>query len=241
MTGRTIITNALQEIGVLAQGETATADDANAALTILQRLVDSLGVERQAIFQILRTVKNLTSGTRDYTIGSGGDIAIVRPAYIDHASVILDSTATYPLEFPIDVYSDQQWNNLSLKTFQGAVLDGIYFDRAMSSTGRGTISTYPTINTANAQLVLYTPKAIIGFVDLTTDYVFPPGYADAFHYELSYRLQRPFGKPLDPNIKREKGEAWARVKRANLSLGELVLDPMFAGPCDGYYNIFTDG
>jgi hypothetical protein len=239
MTARQIVNNALQEIGVLAQGETANADDAAAALTILQRLVDSLGAERQAIFQILRTVKALTSGTRDYTIGTGGDINIVRPAYIDAAAVILDSTATIPIELAIEVFSDAQWEGIRLKTFAAGVVSGIYYDRA-DAAGLATISTFPTINIANVQLVIYTPKALVGFVDLTTDYVFPPGYADAFHYELAYRLQRPFGKPADPQIEKEKGDAWARVKRANLSLSELALDPMFAGQSQSWYDIQTD-
>lgn len=240
MTGRNIIKNALIEIGVIGAAETPSPEDQSLALSVLQRAVDAKGAERLAIFKLLRTTKTLVSGTRDYTIGSGGDINIVRPAWIDHATAVLDTTLDEPIESPIAVYTDQQWAGLRVKTLDASTIAGIYYDHAMNSASRGVISTYPTVNVGTVRLVLYTPEAVTGFVDVNTAYVYPPGYEDAYHYELAYRLQRPFGKPLDRDLRELRDDAWARVKRANFRLSEMGLDPMFAG-FGGFYSIETDG
>ncbi len=241
MKARDLIARALQEIGALAQGETASAADENAALAVLQRLVNTWGAERLSIYQLLRTTVALTSGTRDYTIGTGGTINIVRPVWIERAGLILDSTATDPIEIPIEVLTEQKWAEIALKTLDTGVVRAIYFDRGFSptSTLRGTISTYPTINTSNVQVVLYTPAAVVGFVNATIDYVFPPGYEDAFHYDLAFRLQRPFARPADPMLTVQRNEALARIKSANRMPVELRCDAALTGR--GGYDIDTGG
>ena len=240
MKARDLIARALQEIGALAQGETTSAADEQAALAVLQRLVNSWGADRLSMYQLLRTVKTLTSGTRDYTIGSGGAIDIVRPEWIDRASLILDSTATDPIELPIEVWTEQRWVAVALKTLDAGTVQGIYYDRGFSPTAgtiRGTISTYPTVNVSNVQLVLYSPAAIVGFVNPMIEYLFPPGYEDAFHYDLSFRLQRPWAKPADPLLAAQRGEALARIHAANRMPVELTCDRALVG--SGGYNINT--
>ena len=228
-TGRELITRALMEIGYTASGDVPSAAEQADAHVIAKRMVNSLGADRLAIYDLLRTATTLTSGTRDYTIGPGGAINIARPLWLEEAGCILDATATDPIEIGIDVYTDQRWAALRLKTFDGSPLSGVYFDRNFDSNGRATLSTYPTINTGNVQLVTYTPRPATGFDALATTYLFPPGYDDAWHYELSYRLQRPFGRPLDPDLNAQRIEAWARVKRSNFRPAELRCEAMPGG------------
>lgn len=241
MKASEFIANALFEIGVVGAGQTPAPEIQAAGLTVLQRLVDAKGAERLTIFEVLRTVRALSSGTRDYTIGTGGSINIVRPTWIDHAAVILDSTLTDPQERPIAVFTDQQWQHIALKTLDAATIDGIFYDHGLTSylSQVGTISTYPTINVANVQLVLYTPKAVAAFVDLDTQYAVPPGYQDAYHYELSYRLQRPLGRPLDADLKAERDVAWGRVKRANIQIPEMTHDAAVLFGAQRVSNIYT--
>lgn len=229
MKASQFIANALGEIGVVGLGQTPSGEAKTLALTILQRLVNSKGAERLALYELLRTVKALTLGTRDYTIGTGGSINIVRPLWIDRATFIQDSTATDPYEIPIGVYSEQDWQSVRQKTLDAAILYGVYFDHGLTSVASpvGTISTYPTISIANTQVVLYTPKAVVAFVDAdVTDYAFPPGYEEAYHFELSYQLQRPFGKPADAELKTQRDDAWTRVYRTNVR-------PRIVGPDAG--------
>lgn len=238
MTGQVFVTNALAEIGFLGAGQTASSEDSAFALATFQRMLNGWGAERLTILALLRTTKTLVSGTRDYTIGSGGTINIVRPLWIDHATIILDNTATDPLELPVRIYTDAEWANLGLKTYDAASIEGIYYDHAFStSTSRGTISTYPTINISIAQLVLYTPQATVGYSTLAEDLTFAPGYEEALHYNLALRLCRPYGRPIDPDLKEMADVTLSRIKTANVRLDDRqVATPWTVAP----YNILTD-
>lgn len=235
-TGRQLISRALIEVGVLAAGEVPTSAEEADAHIIAKRMVNSLGTEKLAIHRILRTALTLTSGTRDYSIGPGGALNIARPLWIDHAGCILDTAATDPLEVDIDVLTEQRWSQVRLKTFDGAPLSAIYYDRRFDSSNRGLISTYPTINNSTHQLVLYTPEAVTGFDSLTTQYVHPPGYEEAFHFELAYQLCGPFSvpEPTRQRVKEMRTEAWARVKRSNFNPSELRLDRAVSGQGGGW-------
>src|SRR3990167_8320961 len=229
-TGTELITRALIECGVLASGEVPSASEIQDAHVVAKRIVNSAGAERLAIHELLRTATTLTSGTLDYPLGPGGDINIARPDWIEMAGYILDSTATDPLEVPIEVFTDQRWASLRLKTLDSSPILGVYFDRTFDSNGRATLSTYPTVNTANVQLVIYTPKAQTGFDALNTTYTFPPGYDEAWHYELCYHLIGPFVVPevIERRIIARRIEAWKRVKTSNLMPAELFCDPAVA-------------
>lgn len=230
-TGTELITRALVEIGALASGEVPSSAEQADAHIVAKRMVNSMGAERLTIFDLLRTATTLTSGTRDYTVGPGGAINIARPLWVEMAGCILDSTATDPLEVPIEVFTDQRWASIVLKTFDGSPLSGVYFDRKFDANGRATLSTYPTINKSNVQLVIYTPRPVTGFDALATQYVFPPGYDEAWHFELSYQLCGPFGVPKETRdrVKEMRQDAWARVKRPNVRPGELICEPASRG------------
>lgn len=237
MTGTQHVERALQEIGFLGAGQAASAEDASFALTVSQRMFNAWAAERLTIVSILRTTKTLTSGTRDYTIGSGGSINIVRPLWIDHAAIILDNTATTVQELPIRLYTDDEWALVGQKTLASATLEGIYFDRAFNSSGLGTISTYPTINIAIASLALYTPKATVGYTALTDDVTFAPGYEEAVHYQLARRLCRPYGRPLTPDLIEDADESLRRIKFANVELSPV---PVATPWTTGLYDINSD-
>lgn len=225
--GRELIQRALEEIGYAAPGEAVTAAEEAGAHIIAKRMMDALGAERLAIFQILRTALTLTSGTRDYSIGPGGAFNIARPLWIDAAGFILDTTATDPIETEIEVYTEQAWSLIRQKTFDSGLLDGVYYDRRFDSTNRGLLSTYPTINSSTTQLVIYTPTPTTGFDSLSTQYVFPPGYDELFLYELADRCLLPFGAPSEiaAAVREKRREARDRVFKTNVRVAELRVPP----------------
>jgi hypothetical protein len=237
MTGSELASRVLGEIGVLGAGQTPSAEDATVVLQAAGRLFGVWATERLTVINQLRTTKALTSGTRDYTIGTSGDINIARPIGIDHATVILDNTATDPLELPIRVFTEDQWAGIGQKTLDSASIEGIFYDAAFSSAARGTISTFPTINISTATLVLYTPKATVGWTALTDDLVFPPGYEEAIHYGVSVRCCRPFGRQVTRDLQTQAETAESAIKTVNVRMSDLaVVTPWTTG----VYDINTD-
>ena len=241
MTANELIERALHTIGVLATGETATASETNDALVSLNNMIDTWATERLTIYTVARTVFDLTSGTQDYTIGTGGTFNIVRPIWIVEASIITDSTAAaaQKIELPIaQAMTPTEWQEVTLKGLQSTYPLGIYYDRNWTA-GLATISVWPIPNVANVQLVLYTPIALTQFADLTTAYTFPPGYEEAMRYQLCLRLAPEFGAMVPPDVRLLASDTFANIKRVNMTPDTLGIDAALTAE-GGRYDWRTD-
>mgnify|MGYP001585767261 CR=1 FL=1 len=231
-TTRDVIARAARAAGILASGETLGAAEEQDCLAILQRFRNSLGVQRGTIYEDRRVTQGLTSGTRDYTIGTGGTINVVRPTWIPHAGIVLDDTVTDPIESEIAVLTTQQWALVAMKTLD-ALPSAIFYDHAFSTSQLGTISCYPTPNDSDQQLVLYLPMAVTGFEGLTTNYLFPPGYEDMYHYNLAERIAVEFHQTIPDDIHRLAALTLTDIKSANHRPVELRLDGSLPGVSGG--------
>lgn len=226
------IERALILIGVLQPGETADAENAEDAFATLQEWIDGLGIQRLAIYQLLRTVKTLASSTASYTIGTGGNINIVRPEWIEHARLILDTGAATPTEVGLRVLTDDEWAALAQKTLASSLATSVYYDHAWAA-GLGRIYVYPIPNVGTTQLVLYTPLALTTFADLSTGYTFPPGYPRAIRTNLAMELCADFGKTPPDALRQQASESLALIKRKNTRLSVVTLDPSLPGSARG--------
>lgn len=231
---------ALKRIGVIAQGESVSANDATDSLKRLNEWIDGLGTHRLTMHYVARTTKVLAAGTASYTIGSGGSINLVRPVFIDHVGLIIDNTADPVTEIPITLFSDQQWQAIAQKDFDSTLSQGIYYDHNFNASSFGLVYPWPIPTVGTTSLVLYTPGAGVSeFADLTTEYVFPQGWRRALGKNLIVELADEFGKPISGTMQADAADALADVKRVNLRMPEMGLDPMFSGT-GAYYDIETD-
>jgi hypothetical protein len=241
VTANDLITRALRTIGVLASGETATGNEINDSLTVLNNMIDSWATERLTIYTVARSVFDLSSGTQDYTIGTGGTFNIVRPIWIVEASIITDSTAAaaQKIELPIaQAMTTKEWQEVTLKGLESTYPLGIYYDHNWTA-GLATISVWPIPNVANVQLVLYTPTALTAFADLATAYTFPPGYEEAMRYQLALRLAPEYGAVVSPDVRMLASDTFANIKRANLTEDTLGIDAALLAK-GGRYDWRTD-
>ena len=207
------ITGALQDLGVLGAGQAASAADAADAFTLLNQIADAMGIERLLLYQILRTVVPLTASTASYTIGSGGTINIVRPTWIDHATVIPDDTASAPAEIPIDLLSESEYAAWSPKAQTGQPR-AVYYNYAWTA-GLGTITPLPVPSDSDQAMVLYTPAApVTTFAALATSYTFPPGFARAIRKTLALEIAPMFHATPSSLLLKQQSEAVTVLKRA---------------------------
>lgn len=229
---------ALQLLNVIQPGEDPSSEDGQLGFDVLNRWVDWLGTQRLSIYFLTRTTKTLASGTASYTIGTGGDIAIVRPVWIDQgqAKLIQDTGATYPLEVDLTVLTDDEYAAWPEKTYQSGYARAIWYDHNWAA-GLGKIYPLPIPNVGTTQLVLYTPTAVIEFAAQSTDYTFPPGYERAIVFNLSMELAIYFpAAVLPPNLEKHAAESLADLKRVNTRLTHVVIDALPArrrGPLTG--------
>src|SRR6185437_16676483 len=121
MNANDLISSALRLIGVASPGEIPELDALNDGLMVLDQMIDSWNADRLAIFTTTSTDFPFVLNKQVYTLGSGGDFDIPRPAQIDAMSVILLSDPSNPIEVPISMYTVAQWqDNIPVKSVDGS-------------------------------------------------------------------------------------------------------------------------
>jgi hypothetical protein len=230
---RDVVTDALREIGVLAAGEVATADDALGGLEALNRLTDQWAAERLNIYTITRTAFAVAANTRDYNVGLGATVNVARPIYIDR--VAYSSSAVSPaMELPLVPLGSAQWAALAQKTLTGEYPTHYHWEPTYPA---GTLSLWPVPTSALLTAYLYAPQQVAEFASLDTAIALPPGYRRMIVKNLALELAPSYEKTPGPDLRQQAANATGVVKRANRP--ELLLEFEYGGSGCGAFDIRT--
>lgn len=217
---RDIVTDALRELGVLAAGETATADDAISGLAALNRLVDQWAAERLMIYTVTRTTFTIAASTQNYTVGTGYTVNVARPVYVDHVSY-RDTSATTPTEIPLTELTEDAWALVPQKTLTSALPSCFYYNPTYPSA---TLSLWPVPTSSTLQGVVYHPQQVAEFASLNTVISLPPGYRRMLVKNLALEMAPSYERPAQQELVMQAMESKSVVKRANQRLRELSIE-----------------
>lgn len=241
LTAVSLITRALKTIGVLAAGDTPGGYMITDSFLDLNEMMGSLAIQPQTIPVVTREVFTLTAGrggtTDPYTIGPGGDFNTSRPADIESAGLLLNSS-TPAVEVPRAVLTDEAYQAIAIKDLASSLFTGVYYSQTFAS-GLGEINLWPVPNIATNSLVLYRSEQLSTFTNLTATYYVPNGYAEMLRYQLAVRLAMVFQKPVSDGLERMASLSLANVKRANNKIFDLPTDPALTSNQRYGYNILT--
>lgn len=220
-TALDLIKDAHENLGLLAEGESLSAESAQKGLRTLNQMIASWNTQNYIVQGI--TIENFTlvAGQQSYTIGSGGDFDTTVPVRTDKAYIRLSGNE----EKPLHMIDNKRWGEICLKTTQSTFPDTIYIDKAYPLK---TIYLYPVPSEART-LILHNYKQISSFAALTTAVSLPQGYEEAITYNLSIRLAPKFGKSIPPEISSIASESLSNIKRVNVSMREAQVDPALLG------------
>jgi hypothetical protein len=152
------------------------------------------------------------SGQQTYTLGPGGDFNSNRPARIDAMSTILLSNPANPLEIPIVMYSTDDWQTkVTAKVVNGSFPQICYDDGGFPLR---SLSFWPIPQIVD-HVRIYSWQGLGIPSTLTTGLSFPPGYAEAFRYNLAVRLSAEFASPVSATVQSIAIESLARVRSMN--------------------------
>lgn len=226
-------------IGALASGEVPTGAESNDGLAIVNQMLDSWNADRLTVFTLTIAEFSLVPGQQVYTYGTGGNFNAARPARIERASIVSLTNPAQPLELPIAMYTDADWQQVPLKIVNTTLPQGVYDDGGYPLR---SLSFWP-IPTVVVKTRLYSWTALSAFPDLTTDVPFPPGYQEALRYNLAMRLIAEYPGDYNPLMAEVTGklavESLARIKSMNLPVVEAQCDDAIVGR-GGRYNYFSD-
>src|SRR5882757_7401705 len=189
------ITSALKLAGVLADGEEPSLSDANQGLSVFNDMIDAWNAERQAIFTTRSDDFPLVLGQQSYTLGTGGDFNIPRPARIDAMSSILLYNPANPVEVPISMFTVDDWQTkVPVKVVDGSFPLICYDDGDFPLR---TLNFWPIPTQYQNSVRIYSWQALPAQI-LQSQVTFPPGYAEAIRYNLAVRLGAEFAAPVAP-------------------------------------------
>ncbi len=203
------IVGAMRLLGVLAEGETPSAETANDGLFALNQMIDSWDTERLAVFSTQDQVFNWPSGERTRTLGPTGNFVGLRPVLLDDSTYFRDPQTN--VSYGIKFINQQQYNGIAVKTVTSTYPQVIF-----------TNMTYPDI-----EMVIYpVPLRLLEwhFISvekldkpalLSTEMSFPPGYLRAFRYNLACELAPEFGIEPSPTVSRIAMYSKRNLKRIN--------------------------
>lgn len=235
-TVRTIATDALREIGAIGIGDAMPATEAELALLRFQNQLDAWQAESLTIATpAVQVAFTIPANTQNVTIGPGASINTQLPVWIEAINYVVPGTSP-EVETPMGQMDAMAYANLSIKGLPNALTTLYYYERTAPT---GTIFFWPAV-TQNLKVYLYLPQGPGVPATLDTVVTGPPGYAEAFMYQLAIRLQSVLGLQMPANLPTLAKEAYARMKRPNLIPTILGVDQALIPATGSAYNVFND-
>ena len=226
------INGALRLLGVLAEGETPSAETSQDALNALNQMIDSWNTERLTVFSTVDQVETWPPGALFRTFGPTGDIVGNRPVLVDDAPYFRDPASG--ISYGLKLINQQQYNGIAVKTVTSTYPQVLWVNM-----------TYP-----NIEMYVYpVPTKVLEFhivsvqplsqpAGLTTELAFPPGYLRCFRYNLACEIAPEFGVEPSAQVQRVAMTSKRNLKRINNPDDIMALPYSIVGPRQRF-NIFA--
>lgn len=180
-----IIKRALRLIGVLAQGETPTADQVTEAAAALNGLVKAWQADGMPLWAITQKQLTLIAGQSTYTVSNPKPLKVYQAWNHNTVSNV---------DVPMRVLTKQEYNILGNKTSTGNPIQ-VYFDPRRDDS-KLYVFPVPTATEAASNVIQYVCQIPFEDFDASTDNPdFPQEWYDAITYGLATRLAPEYGVP----------------------------------------------
>lgn len=197
VTAQSLINKSLRLLGVLASGETTTADEAQDSLYSLNSIIDSFSANPQYYFCTQAEPFSLSLGQNTYTIGNDPDTSpaanwvTARPIRIVGAFVRVSNVDT-----PLALITEQYWTNIANKAATGTPTKLLY----RPNIPYGQVLVYPTPVAPAPQIFIKAERMIGKYATLVSTQYLPPGYQRLLELSLAMELAPEYGSQVKPEI-----------------------------------------
>lgn len=174
-----IIIFALEDAGILQEGDTPSSEQFARGMTRLNDLINMW--QTQGLKLWLQTDQSiaLVAGQTTYTMKLGGDVAITKPLRVQQGYYLDTSSVRRPI-YPL---SWDEWLRLSTVTQQGAVTQYFVNKRATELDVSFWLTPDATAATGTAHLLIQ--QQVTNLVSLTDDMDFPQEWFMALRWGLA--------------------------------------------------------
>lgn len=201
-----VINRAFRLLGVVAQGETASASDTADALTALNAMLDGWRNDKLMVDSFVNITVPLVASQASYTIGaSGADVTATSPVRIESAYVRKSN-----VDYSLDQIDDQKYQDISQKTSESDIPEYFYLNHTVPNS---TLFVYPVPNEVNnLYLRVWTPYT--AFAAASDTFSMRPGMEEACAYNLAVILHSEYHTiSLNPVVVKKANDSLAAIKR----------------------------
>ncbi|MBL7545617.1 MAG: hypothetical protein JNL11_17490 [Bdellovibrionaceae bacterium] len=230
MKVRDIIYRSLRMIGVLASGETPSADMVQDALKSMNAMIDSWKNIGLLLFKNKIYSLSLVNNQQTYTIGTGGDFDVERPLVIHTANYVVND-----IEYPIEVITESEWADIPTKNLASELPQKLYYNPKFPL---GEINIWPKPTTPGV-IKLYVPDPLERFASVNADVEVPPGYEQLLTYGTADEIAPEYGKEITPRQMAKLNGFKADIMRVNTPAVYAECDQTGAGCPPGSYDIYS--
>ena len=203
------INRALRLLGVLAEGETSSAEVSQDSLTALDQMIDSWNTERLSVFSTQDQMFTWPAGQINRTLGPTGNFVGNRPVLLDDATYYRDAGTN--VSYGIKFINQQQYDGIAVKTVTSTYPQVIFVNM-----------TYPDVDmyiypkpTRDLEWHFISVEELTTPATLATNILFPPGYLRAFVFNLAMEIAPEFGVEPSPQVRRIAMTSKCNIKRIN--------------------------
>lgn len=212
-----IITDSMQDAGILSSNETPNATDGQKAFRLLKRMLEADSTEDLMIYDNVQEVFALVSGQQSYTMGSGGDFNTPRP--VDITEIYMRDTNGNDL--PVQLLSYAQYADILSKPITATIALSAWVNQGFPYT---TITFWPVPAQTTYRAVVWSWKQLATLTSIFNTLVFPPGYEDYIESNLAVRCCNAFSRPVPPDLKDWAIDAKSKLKKFNIDVPLLGFD-----------------
>lgn len=215
-TALDLIRRGLNLTNAVGVDQTLTALETSDCLAKFNGMADSWNADSLAVYNTNYQTFNTVAGQASYTIGPTGNWVTTRPA-----SIMSPAFCTYQgLDFPMWSMTQEQYNTISLKTQQQQIIERFLYINDITD---GIVVLWP-VPAAVTPVSFNFQTLLTGPATAATTIAFPPGYEEAFEYNLAVRLAPLFGKVASADVQQMAKESFALVKKSNRTSPTMFYD-----------------
>lgn len=179
-----IITDAMQDAGLLQEGDSPNSEQFQNNLRRLNDLINLWQTQGLKLWLNQETVLTPVAGQALYTLGAAGNVVMVKPMRLISASYY--DTATYPSGRPLSILSWEDYTRLGQRTQTGTITS-IFEDR-QATTLNLTLWQVPTAREAEGTIKLLLQHQVTNPISLTETMNFPAEWRIALRWGLADEL-----------------------------------------------------
>lgn len=201
-----IISAAFRKIGALGDYETLDTEKLNVGIAAINPMIKALAAKGMPLWAISEQYINFSewASSASRTIGPGGDISQnIKPLKILQAIRRDNTDANNPVDTQMNIYTYEDYENLSSKNATGAPLHLFYQPQAYV----GRIVLWPRPDSTwqtNGQLYIRYHRQFQDFDASGDEPDFPVEWHEALIYQLAVRLAPEYGLSLNDRIALKK-------------------------------------